>query len=117
MGVFNTQLKSFESDILGHVVKLTVNNAVYIHLKEDYGLSQKDYAEALEEDQNITGCKFVSAVLRANGYDADYKEVAENTTESEVWLFITQFQSVLWSVPDDETKEVEEDDKKKKNKK
>lgn len=105
MSVFNTQCKTFKTNITGEELELKVNNAVFIILKNKYKLKQSEWAQANEEENAIAGCKFIASVLEANGYKVTVQEVAENTNLADIAQFLIDYQSVVWGGSNTESEE------------
>lgn len=95
MGVFNTQLKAFESRITGEQRTYRVNNAVWLILKAKHGLTQSQWAKEYAAEEALTLAKFVQAVLEANGLVTTVEEVAENTDINDLSEFLEAYHQTL----------------------
>lgn len=109
---FKNVLKTFESDITGEKEKYRVNNAVFLVLEEQFGLSYGDFDKQMAENEIPTTAKFVTAVMIANGHDVTYEEVMKNTCVSDLLEFYMGFFDLAFG----RNKDLEELTKKAKNK-
>ncbi len=94
--VFANSLRTFETDITGEKLHLKINNAVWLNLLADYTLGQKEWLEEYEKNETLANAKFVASVLKANGYDTTYEEVADNTDQYQLITFMINYQKALF---------------------
>lgn len=105
MSIFKTKLKTFESSITGKKTSYNVNTAFWLYLEEDFGIKQGDLSNLYETENNLTTAKVVVCILKANKFETTLEEVLENTNEIELAQFIIDFQTALYDVDDNQTKE------------
>lgn len=98
---FKNALKTFTSDITGETEKYKVNNAVFLFLETEFGLTYGEFDKQLETNEGSTMAKFVTAVMLANGFDVTYEEVMENTTMSQIIEFYMGFFKISFGQDDD----------------
>lgn len=103
--IFKNTVKSFTSDITGETKEYRVNNAVWIYMEELFGYNQSKFDEQLQADGNTAMVKFATAVLKANGLDVTFEEVAENTTPYQSIKFYNDFFDIAFNPPVEELKE------------
>lgn len=89
--IFKNTLKTFKSDITGEERDYMVNNAVWIHMENDFGMNQSAFDKELNEGSNAAMAKFTTAVMKANGLEVSYEEVMENTDPKTVIEFYNGF--------------------------
>ena len=58
-----------------------------------------------ETENNLTTAKVVVCILKANKFETTLEEVLENTNEIELAQFIIDFQTALYDVDDNQTKD------------
>lgn len=108
--IFVKSLKTFESDITGENREYKVNNAVWLHLQSKYKLTQAEWANGTADQNILYGAYFVEGVLKANGLQTTLNEILENTTPTEINMFITNFQMQALDLDDgDLDSDTEED--------
>lgn len=88
---FSNKLKKYKSSITGEEREYIVNNAVWLHLLEDYGMTSERFDEEVATNGPIALAKFVTCVLKANGVDTDLEDVMANTTDYEITEFYNDF--------------------------
>ncbi|HDJ2961757.1 TPA: hypothetical protein PP900_002519 [Staphylococcus aureus] len=105
MSIFKAKLKTFESSITGTKTSYNVNTAFWLYLEEDFGIKQGDLSNLYETENNLTTAKVVVCILKANKFETTLEEVLENTNEIELAQFIIDFQTALYDVEDNQTKD------------
>lgn len=95
MSIFKKSLKTFTSDILGEPQEFKINNAVWLLMDTKFGLTQKQYTDGAQDNENVFGAKFVASVLMANGIKTTEKEVAENTDPADIMAFAMAYNKAM----------------------
>lgn len=95
MSIFKSKFKTFKSDILGEEKEFKIVNAIWVVMKDKFGLTQSEFEKRQSEEENLMGVKFVTATLIANGYEVTEQEVSENTNPWEITDFIQAHNKVL----------------------
>ena len=113
MSIFVNSLKTFKSDITGEEREYKINNAVWVHLKADYGLGQSEWAEKVTEEDSIYGVKFVASVMKANGLEVTEEEVLENTNNTDIGKFIIAYQTAMMNRIEDVEETADDGEEKK----
>lgn len=103
--IFKNAFKTFTSDITGESKEYRVNNAVWIYMEELFGYNQSKFDEQLQADGNTAMVKFATAVMKANGLDVTFEEVAENTTPYQAIKFYNDFFDIAFNPPVEDLKE------------
>lgn len=88
MSVFAQSLKTFTSDITGEELEYKINNAVWVILKGKFGLTQRDFVEQSQNEENLYSAKFVTAVMQANGMEVTENDVNENVDQVDLMKFV-----------------------------
>lgn len=95
MSVFAQSLKTFTSDITGEEREYKINNAIWVILKGKFGITQQDFVEKSQEEENIYGAKFVCAVMQANGMKVSEKEINENVDNVDIFQFVMAYNKAI----------------------
>lgn len=95
MGVFINNLKTFTSDITGEEREYKINNAIWVFMKSKFGLTQKQWQDLIEEEENLAGVKLVCSIMMANGLKVTEKEISENTDPLLINSFIIKYQTAM----------------------
>lgn len=77
--LFVKNLKTFKSDFTGEEKSYKINNALWVFMERDFGLSQLDWSEKYDERKAYYGSIFATCLLNANGHEVTLDEVIENT--------------------------------------
>ncbi|MCW6660315.1 hypothetical protein NHG25_07465 [Aerococcaceae bacterium NML191292] len=96
------------TDITGELLELRINNAVWLILESEFGITQANWAEQFTNNETIASMKLIVAVLRANGHHYSLEDIAENTDQVEVLNFVIAYQKALFGEQSDESKANEE---------
>lgn len=94
--VLANSLRMFETEITGEKLTLRINNAVWLNLLADYNLGQKAWLEEYEVNEVLASIKFVASVLKANGHETTYEEIAEKTDQYQLITFMINYQKALF---------------------
>ncbi|MCW6661886.1 hypothetical protein NHG28_06550 [Aerococcaceae bacterium NML201209] len=89
-------LRTMGTNITGEELELRINNALWLILQADFGITQSNWAREFEENEVVAGMKLVVALLKANGYHYSLEEVAENTDQVEILNFLVEYQKALF---------------------
>lgn len=95
MSIFKKSLKTFTSNILGEPAEFKINNAIWLLMETKFGLTQKEYVEGVQDNENIYGAKFVTATLMANGHKVTEQEVLDNTDPADITAFAMAYNEVM----------------------
>ena len=89
-------LKTMTTDITGEELELRINNAVWLILESEFGITQANWAEQFTTNETIASMKLIVAVLRANGHHYSLEDITENTDQVEVLNFLIAYQKALF---------------------
>lgn len=93
-------LKTMTTSITGEELVLKINNAVWLILQSEYGITQSNWSEEFNSNEVVASLKLLSALLKANGHNYKLEDLAANTDQVEVLEFIIEYQKVLFGTKD-----------------